>query len=206
MYIYYNLSYILYNTLYDILYYNIYKFNYMEFNMKHLVDLEHGSLVLIPESAADRRLLFHLMNCSDLSQFTQYLELEQKNNPSPVTTDLDVSIKNIEMYPAGSEIETEHKYYNIRHKGHLAKLYDHQSDMDFPPDFEFKPLGELVLYNYMLEEEQKIEFRKGTGETFLPVTSSHWFQQVTEQHRTRKTGAGNTGQEEQEARLIGFNR
>ena len=173
--------------------------------MKHLIDLEYGSLVLIPETALDKRLLFHLMNCSDLSQFTQYVELEQKSNPSPMTTDLGVNVKNIEMYPVSSEIESDHPFYNIGHVAHSAKLHDHQSDMDFPPDFEFKPLGELVIYDYMLEPEQVIDFRKGTGETFLPATSKgHYMKnRIASDREQEDRRQDSTGQEKLSSGLTG---
>ena len=59
--------------------------------MKHLVDQSTGTLVLIPESEPDKLLLFHLMNCMDLSQFSDYLEVQQRINPAEITTDLGVT-------------------------------------------------------------------------------------------------------------------
>ena len=59
--------------------------------MKHLVDQSTGSLILTPESEPDRLLLFHLMNCMDLSQFSEYLEVQQRINPAEITTDLGVT-------------------------------------------------------------------------------------------------------------------
>ena len=55
--------------------------------MKSIVDNVTGTLVLIPESPADRLLLFHLMNCSDLSHFSDYIKYE---NTKDMTLDLGI--------------------------------------------------------------------------------------------------------------------
>ena len=141
--------------------------------MKHLVDLEHGSLVLIPETDSDNRLLFHLMNCSDLSQFTRYLDVMNKRDIAPITTDLGVTVKNLEMYPCATSVYSS-DCNTFPMVSDIDKLSGITSDMDFPPDFEFKPLGELTLYNNMIEPEQVIDFRKGTGETFLPASGKSY--------------------------------
>ena len=134
--------------------------------MKHLVNLENGSLVLIPETDSDNRLLFHLMNCSDLTQFTRYLDNISNLDPLPITTDLGVSVKNIEMYPGStSAYESDNNTFPM--VSDIDKLSGITSDMDFPPAYEFKPLGTLIQYNYMIEPEVTIDFRKGTDEHFL---------------------------------------
>ena len=48
--------------------------------MKNMVDKETGVLVLIPERPADRLLLFHLMNCNDMCQFSEYIKYENAEN------------------------------------------------------------------------------------------------------------------------------
>lgn len=45
--------------------------------MKHFTDITSGTVVLIPESTADRQLLYNLLNCSDLTRFPEYLELNK---------------------------------------------------------------------------------------------------------------------------------
>ena len=60
----YTIYYILYNTLYG----------GNPLHMKHFIDVITGTIVLIPESTADRQLLYNLMNCSDLTRFPEYLE------------------------------------------------------------------------------------------------------------------------------------
>ena len=66
--------------------------------MKHLVDQSTGVLVLIPESEPDKRILYHLMNCIDLSNFTKYLELNMAQIAEDITTDLGVSASECVAY------------------------------------------------------------------------------------------------------------
>jgi len=68
--------------------------------MKHLINKTSGALTLVPESPEDKQLLFHLMDCSDLSQFTDYLETFDNNSHNPFTVDLGVSADECIGYPA----------------------------------------------------------------------------------------------------------
>ena len=72
----------------------------MELNMKHSICKISGTVTLVPESDADRQLLFHLMDCSDLSQFTNYLETFDNNIHNQFTVDLGVSADELIGYPA----------------------------------------------------------------------------------------------------------
>ena len=76
----------------------LYKLNYGDLNMKHLVDQSTGVIVLTPECDADRKILYHLINCSDLSQFSEYLEYQQKIDPAEITTDLGVPANRCHYY------------------------------------------------------------------------------------------------------------
>ena len=66
--------------------------------MRTLLDSETGVLTLIPDSAPDRRLIGHLCNCSDLTEFSRYLKLEQRIDPAKITTDLGVSVDQLKQY------------------------------------------------------------------------------------------------------------
>ena len=70
--------------------------------MRHMLN-ENGTLVLIPESGNDVRLLYHLMNCTDLSQFSEYLLKERTAGElnKHVTLDLGVPAEDLEFYPVG---------------------------------------------------------------------------------------------------------
>ena len=65
--------------------------------MKHLVDQSTGVLVLIPETEADRKTLYHLMNCSNLTEFTGYLSTCEPAEID-ITEDLGVSAKDCIKY------------------------------------------------------------------------------------------------------------
>ena len=68
--------------------------------MRHTICNKTGALTLIPESDDDTELLFHLMDCSDLSQFTDYLQTFDNVSHHPFTTDLGVSGTELLEYPA----------------------------------------------------------------------------------------------------------
>ena len=59
-----------------------------------------GAVTLTPTSDEDKQLLFHLMDCNDLSQFTNYLETFDNVSHNPFTTDLGVSAAECIDYPA----------------------------------------------------------------------------------------------------------
>ena len=63
--------------------------------MKSIVDKETGVLILVPESSADRLLLFHLMNCSDMCHFSNYIKYE---NSADMTLDLGVPYDKFKDY------------------------------------------------------------------------------------------------------------
>ena len=91
MYIYY-IVYILYNTLHG----------GNPLHMKHFIDVITGTIVFVPENTADRQLLFHLMNCSDLTRFPEYLEA----NSIPVdcmTPELGVPFSEYNGYLEGEQ-------------------------------------------------------------------------------------------------------
>jgi len=59
--------------------------------MKTTYDKRTGLLVLIPDDERDKKLIYHLMNCADLTQFTYYLE--HKNiSSTDITIDLGVPV------------------------------------------------------------------------------------------------------------------
>lgn len=63
--------------------------------MKTKVDNDTGILILIPESEPDKRLLYHLMNCSDMRHFSEYLEISSDND---ITTDLGIEFDQFDRY------------------------------------------------------------------------------------------------------------
>ena len=63
--------------------------------MKSIVDKETGVLILVPESPADRLLLFHLMNCSDMSHFSDYIKYE---NTKDMSLELNVPYDKFKNY------------------------------------------------------------------------------------------------------------
>ena len=66
--------------------------------MRTLLDSVTGVLTLIPDSAPDRRLIGHLCNCSDLTEFSRYLEVEKMVGTGEFTTDLGVSVDQLKQY------------------------------------------------------------------------------------------------------------
>ena len=80
--------------------------------MKSIVDKETGVLVLIPESHADRLLLFHLMNCSDMSHFSNYIKYE---NTKDMSLELNVPYDKFKNYLR--EDHTDHRNIPVVGKG-----------------------------------------------------------------------------------------
>ena len=70
--------------------------------MKHVVDNATGVVVFIPENAQDRKALFHIMDCSDLTHFSEYIKTlgEQES----ITQDLGVTAREIYSYTEQPEI------------------------------------------------------------------------------------------------------
>ena len=63
------------------------------------IDSETGGLTLTPDSETDRQLILSLMDCTDLSQFTEYIEYHKHS----ITTDLGISPETIKSYMASSQ-------------------------------------------------------------------------------------------------------
>ena len=76
--------------------------------MKTLIDNESGTLVFIPQSASDKNLLYHLLNCADITQFTEYLKAEQQLGAHAVTSDMGVSVEEFTGYPMTVGTDTRH--------------------------------------------------------------------------------------------------
>lgn len=68
--------------------------------MKTTINKETGAITLHPENDADRELIFHLMDCTDLSQFTNYVETFDNVSHHPFTTYLGVKKADLLSYPA----------------------------------------------------------------------------------------------------------
>ena len=94
--------------------------------MKTNIDYTTGSVTFTPESHSDRVLLFHLMNCADLSQFTEYLEYVHRLTDEPMTTDIGVPAESIDYYPIltaiREEIENGERAYFTINRGEPGKL------------------------------------------------------------------------------------
>jgi hypothetical protein len=67
--------------------------------MKTLIDNESGAIVFIPQNTGDKNLLLHLMNCTDLTQFSEYLNAEQRISKHTMTSDLGVPVEEFSDYP-----------------------------------------------------------------------------------------------------------
>jgi len=67
--------------------------------MKTILDNKTGTVIIMPESDPDTRLLYHLMNCADLTQFSEYLSLETRYDSQPVTNDIGVPVSLLDEYP-----------------------------------------------------------------------------------------------------------
>ena len=65
--------------------------------MRTITDNKTGILIMIPESTPDRELIGHLINCSDLAQFSTYLEVN-KIDSREITVDLGVPVERIDQY------------------------------------------------------------------------------------------------------------
>ena len=66
---------------------------------------ETGSTTLLPERDEDNRLIFHLLNCNDLTKFSEYLARENTKQ-YPVTTDIGLPVEQFDDYPSRTEWET----------------------------------------------------------------------------------------------------
>ena len=73
--------------------------------MKHAIDNITGVIVFIPENKQDRKALFHIMDCSDLTKFTEYISTtgEQDN----ITQDLGVTAREAYGYLEAEEYKTQ---------------------------------------------------------------------------------------------------
>ena len=76
--------------------------------MRHLIDKEVGVMTLLPESEADRMLLYHLMNCSDLREFSVYLKLSHSEY-TPLTVDLNISVDEATSYLEEQQEQHAHR-------------------------------------------------------------------------------------------------
>ncbi len=70
--------------------------------MRILIDNKTGTMTLIPECDEDNRLLFHLINCNDLYEFSHYIRCETTDS-QPMTSDLDVTEQQLNTYPSKTE-------------------------------------------------------------------------------------------------------
>ena len=73
--------------------------------MRHMIDKITGIVTFIPETEADRKALFHLMDCSDITQFSEYIRKtgEQDN----ITQDLGVTAREAYGYLEAEDYETQ---------------------------------------------------------------------------------------------------
>ena len=67
-------------------------------NMRTILDNETGMIIMIPDSEPDHRLLGHLINFSDLTEFSTYIACEQRQQKHTITVDLGVSVDRINQY------------------------------------------------------------------------------------------------------------
>ena len=74
--------------------------------MRTIVDNETGALVMIPQSDKDHRLIFHLLNCSELSEFSRYLELENDKDKE-ITETLEIAGEQLLTYPSKTQWQRE---------------------------------------------------------------------------------------------------
>ena len=65
--------------------------------MKTIIDNKTGILICIPENENDTNLIFHLVNCSELTRFTEYIE--QTELCKPITEDLGLTVDQFDDYP-----------------------------------------------------------------------------------------------------------
>ena len=63
--------------------------------MKSTIDIVTGVLFLIPESEPDRRLIYHICNCSDMNHFTEYLETCENQ---PITEEIGIEVAQFTGY------------------------------------------------------------------------------------------------------------
>jgi hypothetical protein len=70
--------------------------------MKTTIDKVTGAVTFNPECELDRQLLFHLMDCADLTEFTMYLENYPNIANFHTTVDLGVPAEDLLGYPCPS--------------------------------------------------------------------------------------------------------
>lgn len=70
--------------------------------MKTIVDNKSGMMMLVPENDKDHRLIFHLINCCELSEFSKYLERENDTDKE-ITESLDVDTDQLMAYPSKTQ-------------------------------------------------------------------------------------------------------
>jgi hypothetical protein len=70
--------------------------------MKTNIDYKTGAVTFIPECQLDKQLLFHLMDCADLTHFSDYIQNYPNMANVGMTTDLGVAATDILGYPCHS--------------------------------------------------------------------------------------------------------
>jgi hypothetical protein len=104
--------------------------------MKTLIDNKSGSIVLIPQSQADKNLIYHLLNCADISRFSEYMDMEQMIRPHTVTSDLGVPVEEFTGYPADTGYDGRSEYVHTP-LGHLQAYNDGAVLPDFESEIQF---------------------------------------------------------------------
>ena len=73
--------------------------------MKHAIDNVTGVVVFIPENEQDRKALFHLMDCSDITEFSEYIRnTGERDN---ITPDLGVTAREAYGYVEAIDYEAQ---------------------------------------------------------------------------------------------------
>ena len=123
-----------YTILYDTIFFNPYieeTNNNGVIHMKTLIDNESGTLVFIPQSASDKNLLYHLLNCADITQFTEYLKAEQQLGAHAVTNDIGVSVEEFTGYPMTVGTDTRYDRSPLSTMQPMNVLPDFESLIQF---------------------------------------------------------------------------
>ena len=78
--------------------------------MKVNINNVTGAIVLTPDNEPDKQLLYHLMNCSDLNRFNEYLDMYQRVHSTKITitSDIGVSADQLTFYPVACLSESQH--------------------------------------------------------------------------------------------------
>ncbi len=120
--------------------------------MRTLIDDVSGAVCFIPESEADMLLLYHLMNCTNMNQFPEYLALEQKVDNRPVSSELGVPVSLLNSYP----LETLWDKFGpgrVYENNENGKIKDTIRPINCPPE------EETDYYTLKLTNKRKIGFR-----------------------------------------------